>query len=252
MEKFDWKRPIRANILKLKIVGLWPPGDDSYKPTWYTLWAFFCITVFNLGPNIFQTANIVFIFDDLEAVISNIFLTLSELLSTLKAYYVVQNMTVLKQLMVSLNSDSFQPRNQRQLELVAPGLKFWKVNYVLYWTITLGAVFFLSTYPILDKSVQDYRLPFMAWYPFDTRTSPVYEITYCYQILGMACSAATALSVDTLIAALNVYIGAQVEILCDNVRHLRGDHFNEELVACVQHHKEIIKYWTDHLNLSSK
>ncbi|KAJ3663562.1 hypothetical protein Zmor_007813 [Zophobas morio] len=243
-KKFDWKKPIKANIFKLRILGLWPDGDDTYKVNLYTVWATICLLVFNLGPNIFQTANIYFISDDLEAVISNIFVMLSEFLSIIKAYYVVQNMRILKGLMVTLNCDLFQPRNAKQVKMVQPSIEFWKTNYVLYWSVTLGAVFFLSFYPILDKSGKEHQLPFMAWYPFDTTVSPVFEITYLYQIFGVTCSAATALCVDCLIAALHVYIGAQFDILSDNVEHLHDDSgdFDRKLIECVKHHKEIVRF----------
>ncbi|RZC39318.1 7tm 6 domain containing protein, partial [Asbolus verrucosus] len=245
MEKFDWKLTISLNILKLKVVGLWPAGDETYRPNLYTLWAIFCITLFTFGHNFFQAINIIFIFSDLEAVVASTFVTLPELLTLLKVYGVIRNMKLVKQLMVVLNSDIFQPKNARQINLIGPSLKFWKIIYVLYWSASLGAIFFWSTYPLMDKSFKDYRLPFLAWYPYNNKISPFYEITYIYQILGVCFIATTALSIDTLIAALNVYTGAQFDILADNIKHLYDDtstDFNEKLINSVRHHREILKF----------
>jgi hypothetical protein len=246
MERYDWKRILRANILKLKIVGLWPSGDESYKPNVYTLWAICSITIFNFGHNFFQIINMIFIFDDLHAVTQTAYVTFSEVAALLKTYYVIRNMPTLKELMVTLSSDTFQPKNARQIKMVKPSFFFWRVNYVMYWTMSVGAMFFWSVYPFLDKSAEEYPLPFLAWYPWNTKTSPMYELTYLYQILGLLFIASAAISVDTLIAALNVYIGAQFDIICDDIKHLfdpgsPSEGFNRKLIGIVKHHREIIR-----------
>ncbi|RZB40789.1 7tm 6 domain containing protein [Asbolus verrucosus] len=110
-----------------------------------------------------------------------------------------------------------------------------------------GSMFFWSTYPIFDNSVKKYRLPFLAWYPYNTKISPYYEITYVYQVFGIIFLATTAVSVDNLIAALNVYIGAQFDILCDDVLHLYDvtneiTNFSEKLIKCVMHHQLILEF----------
>jgi hypothetical protein len=244
MEKFDWKLTISRNIFMLKIVGLWPPGDDTYTTNLYSLYSFISILLFIYGHNFFQTVNIFFIFPDLEAIAGTIFVTLSEMLTMVKSYYMVQNMGILKQLMVTIKSDIFQPRNPRQIQMIKPSLTFWKTVSSMLWGASSGAVFFWATYPILDKSVQQRRLPFLAWYPYDTTISPLYEFTYIYQIISVAFIAAATLSIDTLIAALNMFVGAQCDILCDDLRHLPGEEpdFNRTLLKCIEHHKEILRY----------
>ena len=245
MEKFDWKTPIKINILKLKAVGLWP--HKTYKLNLYTLWAAISFICIISAHNIFQAINIIFLLDDLKAVTSIIFLNLSELLGMLKAYYLFRNMAILKQLMLTLNSDIFQPKNQQQQELIEPNLKLWRLNYVVYWGMSLGAVFFWIAVPVLDKSVKNWQLPFSAWYPFDTKVSPNYEITYLYQAIGVIFVAISTLGVDTLIAALTMYIGAQLDLLCDNLKHLRSKNFEAEFFKCIEHHKQMLewvqKFW---------
>ncbi|RZC34671.1 7tm 6 domain containing protein, partial [Asbolus verrucosus] len=247
MERYDWKRTISVNILILKVLGLWPGGDETYKPNFYMLWSIFSITLFTIGHPFFQTINIIFIFDDFEAVIATIYVTFSEFLIILKAYLTIKNMKILKQLMVTLDSDLFQPRNAEQIILFEPGLKFWKINISVFWTMALGTIFFWSTYPIFDKSVHERRLPFLAWYPFNTKISPYYEITYAYQVIGVTFSASTALSVAALITAYYMYIAAQFVILSDDVRHLydksnNSINFKMKLINCVTHHRTILKF----------
>ncbi|RZC42398.1 7tm 6 domain containing protein, partial [Asbolus verrucosus] len=219
MDKFDWKLIISSNILKLKVLGLWPK-DESFKPNLYTLWTIISLTVFMCGHNFFQIVNIIVNLNDLETITATSFISLSTLVALMKAFYVIRNMEILKKLMVTLNCDSFQPKNVRQISLFEPSLKFWKIVSSLCWTVSCGSVFFWSTYPIFDKSVKEHRLPFLAWYPYNTKISPYYEITYVYQVFCIIFLATTAVSVDNLIAALNVYIGAQFDILSDDVLHL--------------------------------
>ncbi|RZC35670.1 7tm 6 domain containing protein [Asbolus verrucosus] len=137
MEKYDWKLTINTNILKLKFIGLWP-DDESYKADLYTLWTTISLTVFVCGHNFFQAANLIFNINDLQTIAATSFITLSTLIAILKAYYVIQNMGILKELMVTLNSDLFQPKNLRQINQIKPSLKFWKINYILYWSMAFA------------------------------------------------------------------------------------------------------------------
>nr|XP_015838103.1 PREDICTED: putative odorant receptor 71a isoform X3 [Tribolium castaneum] len=242
MRSFDWKKTIKINIITLQAVGFWPKGDDSFKFNLYGLWTAISFTCIIFCHNFFQAVSIYFILNDLKAVTAVIFLNLSELLGILKSYYLIKNMPKLKQLMITLNKPLFQPKNERQIKLIEPNLKFWKQMYNLYWVMSSGALFFWATFPIFDNSIKDHRLPFIAWFPFDTTVSPFYEIAYVHQVVGIIFVAISTVGVDTLIAALSMYIGAQIDLLCDNLRHLTGPNFNNELLNCIHHHKTILRF----------
>ncbi|KAJ3663421.1 hypothetical protein Zmor_007684 [Zophobas morio] len=243
MGTFDWKLTIKTNITMLKIVGLWPVGDETYTFSLYTLYTIISIFTFIYCHNFFQVCNIFFILDDLEALTATVFVLLTELLCILKAYYIIQNMKILKQLMVTLNSEMFQPKNLRQRDIVEPSLNSWKMVYTVFGSMAFGTLFFWATFPFLDKLVQQHKLPFLAWYPWDTKISPFYEITYVYQMASISFICLVNLNVDTLIAALNMYTGAQCDILCDDLRHIHEfADVNARLISCVQHHKAILKF----------
>ncbi|RZC36253.1 7tm 6 domain containing protein [Asbolus verrucosus] len=249
MEKFDWTVTIRPNMFILKLVGLWPEGNESYKFNLYTFYAIFCITIFVYGHNFTQALNILFVINDLEAVIGTIYISLTLSLAVIKTYYIIRNMKTLKQLMIIINSDIFQPKSEKQKKLVKSNLSEWKRFYVIFMTNCWNAVLLFSTFPILDKSVKEYRLPFMAWYPYNTKVSPSYEITYVYQCISLLFIATTNINIDTLIAALNMYIGAQCDILCDDLQNLQNDDpssdIDEGLMKCITHHKKIMKFTSD-------
>ena len=246
MKKYDWKNTIKLNLFMLKIMGLWPSGD-TYSLDLYSTYACVSILLCICGHNFFQIVNIYFIFPDLEAISDTIFVTLSEILTAMKTYHVVQNIQVLKKLMTDVNEDHFQPRNSKQIKMIDSSFDFWRKTSTLLWTMGGGAVFFWALYPILDGSVQEKRLPFLAWYPYDTTVSPFYEITYLYQIISVGVIASSGGAIDTLIAALNVFVGTQCDILCDNLKYDCG----KKLTSCIRHHQRILRFAEDSNNFFS-
>ena len=243
MKKYDWKETIESNLFMLKILGLWPAGD-TYNLDLYSTYACVSILVFTCGHNFFQIINIYFIFPDLQGIADTIFVILSEILAAMKTYHVIQNMQLLKKLMIDISEDHFQLRNPSQITMVESSLDFLKKTSALLWSMASGAVFFWATYPILDGSVTENRLPFLAWYPYDFTISPFYEITYVYQIVSMAFIAATSLTIAMLIAALNVFIGVQCDILCDNLKYTFNPLTSSgtNLLVCIKHHKGILRF----------
>lgn len=250
MSTFNCKSFISLNLFKLKVCGLNPAGQQ-FKVNFYTFWSVIAIAGFNLAPNLFQSIYLIVNIEDLEEVAAASFVTLPELLSLAKAYFVVANMKVLKNLMLTIESETFQPKNSKQEKIFEENFKKWKTFYVVYWIMSVGAIFFWSTYPILDKSISLHKLPFPAWYPLNVKQSPYYEGAYLFQIIGVLCIATTAISTDTLICALHVYITIQFDILCDNLRHIcdavttSDAILTQKLINCINHHKQIVKFIDD-------
>ncbi|RZC41118.1 7tm 6 domain containing protein, partial [Asbolus verrucosus] len=159
MEKFDWTVTIRPNMFILKLVGLWPEGDESYKFNLYTFYVIFSITIFVYGHNFTQALNILFVINDLEAVIRTIYISLTLSIAVIKTYCIIRNMKTLKQLMIIINSDIFQPKSEKQKKLVKSNLSEWKRFY-------------------------------------NTKVSPSYEITYVYQCISLLFIATTNINID--------------------------------------------------------
>ncbi|KAJ3663348.1 hypothetical protein Zmor_007634 [Zophobas morio] len=244
MSKFDWKAATRINTLMLKMVGLWPRGDGAYTFNVYTLYAFISINLLVNGHTFFQAMNIFFVYSNLEALTATIFVTSSEFLAAVKIYYYVQNLKLLKKLKMYLDSDLFQPKSENQRLLVQPSLKMWRATYFGFWISSAATMTLWSVFPILDQTIKEYRLPFSAWYPYNTRMSPLYEITYIYQVMGIWFLATANLNIDTLISALMMYVGAQCEILCEELRTLKSDNSNihEKIIMCIKHHQEVLDF----------
>ncbi|RZB39894.1 7tm 6 domain containing protein [Asbolus verrucosus] len=195
--------------------------------------------------NFFQTVNVFFVISDLEALAATIFVSITSLMGSLKVYYFTKKIGILKRLMIDLNSAIFQPRSMNQRILVKRSLNFWKTTYGAFWVPVCSTLFFWACFPILDGSVKQHRLPFAAWYPFDTKMSPIYEIIYIHQVVSTSITALSILNMDMLLAALMVYVGVQCDILCDDLRNLRDTEksdYEVKLLNSIEHHKRILQY----------
>ncbi|XP_044270069.1 odorant receptor Or1-like [Tribolium madens] len=240
MRKYDWMQAIKTNILILKIVGLWPKDDESYKFDFYTFYASIWLSTLLVASTFFQGINIIFILGDVKALTGTAYVLLTEILAVIKTYFIVKNMKMLKRLMKSLNNNKlFQPRNVEQIELVQTSLKFWKLTYNVIHSMVGGANLFWILFPMVDK--KEKRLPFLGWYIVDTKVSPYYEIVYGFQFCSCFYMSALIINIDTLIAALNVYVGTQIDLLCNNVRNLKPSSVEQELITCIKHHQEILR-----------
>ncbi|RZC40827.1 7tm 6 domain containing protein, partial [Asbolus verrucosus] len=231
----------------LKILGLWPPEDETYGCSFYTAYEVFNILFFQIGVIFFQTANLFLNLNNLGVVTKIIFALIMEMLAPLKSYSVIKNMGTLKQLMTTINSDLFQPKNSRQRSLIQPNLKAWKNTVGTFWFFSIGWLFSTMLYPVFDDTVE-YSLPFLAWYPYNIKISPQYELTYLHQFAAVSVITFTNITIDSLIAALNMYIGAQFDILCDDLRHFydstenSSEDVSDKLKKCIHHHREILKF----------
>ncbi|RZC35405.1 7tm 6 domain containing protein, partial [Asbolus verrucosus] len=247
-ERFDWKRTIKVNIIMLKIVGLWPAGDETYGWNIYTLYEIFSILFIQIGHIAAQAVNVLLYFDDLQIVTGSIYVLLMEMLGLFKSYFLIKNMGTLKQLMVTVNCDLFQPKSSQQRKLIQPNLDAWRTIASTFWFFCWGWLLIWILCPVFDKTFEEYRLPFLAWYPYDTQTSPQYEFTYFHQFIGISCISMVNVNIDTLVAALNMYIGAQIDLLCDDLKHFHDGSKNNtadaigNLKSCIHHHREILKF----------
>jgi hypothetical protein len=236
MSRFDWTLTIQLNVLVLKLSGLWPQSGDTTRTRGAIL-----LTVFLLASLLFQIINIFYILHDLTALTKTIYVLFTEALFTAKAYYFVKNTTLIEHLLTTLNTERFQPKDLKQVALIQPGLRFWKLVYNTFMVMCGGANLFWAIFPLLDNSGEDKPLPFLAWYPYNAKTSPMFELTYLHQMASYTYICFTHINIDTFIAALNTYIGGQFDILCDNLRHLHESNIHANLVECVEAHKQILE-----------
>ncbi|XP_063925610.1 odorant receptor Or1-like [Zophobas morio] len=242
MSRFDWIATIGVNLWVLRCVGLWPEKNKLYEPNFYTFYAAFNAIVIIGGHNLSQIIKIFFVYTDLEAVTATIFVLTTNILATIKMYFFVRNLNVIKQLFRQLNEQQFQPKSADQVNLIQPSLKRWMISYTVFHTIVATNVLLWSIAPLLNENQ---KFPFVAWYPFDTENSLNYHVVYTYQVVCIWYITAANINLDSLTYALLMYIWSQCDLLCDDLSKMNGEiGFETKFRECVKHHKQIVRFAT--------
>ena len=240
---YDWKSNLEINILINRVLGLWPDGDDSFKPGFYVVYCAILIILATCHL-LSQTIKLYLVRDDIEALAGTMYITLTLMLAAIKTFFVIVKMRILKKCFKTLRTNSlFQPRNHHQELIIQRSVDVWKIMLKIFITSCSGFSIFILI-PILINS-GDRQLPFLAWYPFSTDSSPVFEITYVFQFALTSYLSLSCLFVDVLVCVFNMYIGCQFDLLSDNLRIFfkEGDTHTEarkNLRRCIRHHKEIL------------
>ncbi|CAH0715844.1 unnamed protein product, partial [Brenthis ino] len=72
-------------------------------------------------------------------------------------------------------------------------------------------------------------LPFRAWYPYDTKKSPAYELTYIHQVFAVSLAALLNISKDSLVTSLIAQCRCRLRLVGLSLRNLCKDqHFAEK------------------------
>ncbi|XP_063925982.1 odorant receptor 49b-like [Zophobas morio] len=236
---------IKINLLIMNFMGLWPTGDTSYKPGFYMLYT--TVIVILVASHILsEVINIYFVRDNLEMVVGIIYIILIEIMAATKAVIVIRKMKTLKNTVKLIQSDWFQPQNNTQILLIQPSINFWKLIYKVFVTASIGCNIFWMI-PLLSSSTMKKQLPFLAWYPYDAAVSPLYEITYVFQLVSTGYLTFISINVDALICVFNVYSCCQFDLLSDNLRNLEFINDNPcetraSLIWCITHHEQILRF----------
>ncbi|RZC42934.1 7tm 6 domain containing protein, partial [Asbolus verrucosus] len=164
------------NIFTLKILGLWPKNDELYKFNLYSLYAAVSLIIIN-GAVFFQVMYIVFVHLNLEDLIDSIFITIAQLLASIKMCFFMRNVRILKQL-----------RNNKAKRA--------------------------DSTDFVDLEDDIYHL----------------------------------LDTDIFMAALMMIIGAQCDLLCEDLKNLKNSvvsDFVASLIECIKRHKKILSFAED-------
>ena len=236
MAKYDWISVIRLNLFSFELIGIWPK-NGNYKLNFYLLRSLTIGFIFGFIQTASQTFKLLTNITDMQVVAGTSFMVISCSLILMKMVSIARNVKTLRQLLATLNDDLYQGRSTEQIEIITPSIKIWKLTYNLLGGSISGALIFWAV-----DSFRRRRLPFISWYPYNTTSSPMYEITCVHQLASLSFAAFANVNMDTFLAAFSLYGATQFDILCDNVKNLQAEGFREGLVECVKHHRAIVKY----------
>ncbi|XP_063925943.1 uncharacterized protein LOC135139574 [Zophobas morio] len=230
----------------LKLMGLWPDGDTIYKFDLYGFYSFISVVVIMGLHNFFQLISIFLAYKNIETFADSIFLTTTDVLISVKTFFFLRNLKIVKKLTDLWNDEIFQPKSNNQDEIIRRTLNFWKMVYISYFSMVSVTSSIWLLIPVLTNTVRDKQLPLIAWYFYDSTVSPLYEITYVYQSIGTVFLVISTINMDALILALMSYIVAQCDNLCDSFKYItidkRCDVIKTKIVECITHHKTILRY----------
>lgn len=241
----DWNKVIQFNTKVLHLMGLWPKCDDLYKCNFYTFYAFFIVNILYNGHNFFQVCNIFVVYNNLEALTETVFITGKDILGMIKIMIFIKNLGLLKNIIATLNSEDFKISDVELKKIVQPQITLWKYCFYFWWIPVVPTVLFLLLYPVLDGSYKNYLLPCAAWYPFKTNYTPLYEITYAYQFVGLWFVATATINSDCLLIALFMALGVHSDILADKLKNIQINNskvsYSTRFMQCIKHHKTLIR-----------
>lgn len=231
------KSVLAPNIFILKIGGLWPTESYNLK-NFYTFYALICFIFIVFSHNLSQLINVYFIYDQLETLTASIVVMLTEFTGMIKFFLFYRNIRIVKKLMKMLDGELFQPKNRKQELLLQKYLINWRRVYIIFSLSAAMTLLLWGLFPIFDGSHKEKKLPFIAWYPYDYKTTPKYEITYFYQIVANYFIAFTNQNIDAFVSALLMFVAAECDLLCHKLRNLKE---KNNFIECIKHHQEILR-----------
>nr|CUQ99399.1 Olfactory receptor 16 [Manduca sexta] len=168
-------RSLRFCLTMLKLTGFLVPNGVIEFTVFHNIYWFFWM-MFVVGINVItQTGDLIQVWGNLSLMTSAAFLLLSDVAMMMKIINVVMRGRVIQTVIDGMDLEL-------RSEARAKGRKIIKecddqTTRHLYLFLCLSGVTVLGW----AGSAEHNKLPLRAWYPYDTSTSPAYELTYIQQ-----------------------------------------------------------------------
>lgn len=127
----------------------------------------------------------------------NLFLLLTHLVQVKKFYHIYKYHGRLKRLIESIRRVEFLPKTERQHQILKEYIYKSKAITTVFLTACFATCSLWGVYPFTDDKLS---LPLAGWFPWQTKNSPNFELTYTYQIVAATLNGLTNISIDTLIS----------------------------------------------------
>ncbi|XP_046472631.1 odorant receptor 10-like isoform X1 [Neodiprion pinetum] len=228
----DQRRFLWWHEAALSVLGLWPPqGISGVSFGVYWVYRILFLFVFCFAFNAFEIAGFFDIYNDLQAVASNLCWSLMHFTVCLKIGLFFAKITELKRICDRLRTSVFLPNQERspgEPEVVAIAVKM-SVGYLLvYYSMTvviLANCFIAPLYrekPLetLNANPADSKpeppqnpLPYYTYVFCNALKSPCYEIAYIYQTLSTLICSLVLIHCDNLYLFIVMFCTSQLRIL---------------------------------------
>lgn len=253
----DQKLAMKWNLFVMTTFGYWAPESCSEEKL--KLYRWYTAVVVGLTLIIYSLLEIIALIvltEDVEDIISCSFLLITHIMQWVKFYCFTKNRTKIIQTLNNLNQKEFIPKNKTEKDLLEKQVNAGKTNFYLFFVLATTTVTLWLIYPFVDSTGKIEELPLKAWFPFDTREAPIFQIICAYQAVAVMVSALTDASMVTLVGMFMASVCGQLDILNYRLQHL-GKKSNagrknentsavedtsspdEAMIDCVRHHLKI-------------
>lgn len=217
----DLRGCLKWTFKLITLAGYWFPRRGNKKATLlYTVYSVLTIGCTLITCICMQLAYIVHSFGQLEELINTLFVLLTHTTQAVKVYVFIRERDQIYALLDCLEEETFKPKNAAQYKRALAITNYTNRTAKYLVTLVVLAVLLFALFPLLDKNTPR-QLPMRAWFPFNVKTSPVYELVYVYLIVAvLICGCANA-AMDTIAAAFMSQISIQLEVLSDSIQHTR-------------------------------
>lgn len=133
---------------------------------------------------------------------SNLFLFLTHFVQVQKFYHIYRYQDILKNLIAQTERKEFVPNTLKQQYILKEYIKKSKITTTVFMIACFATCSLWGVYPFTDETL---TLPLAGWFPWETKESPNFELTYIYQITAATLNGLTNISIDTLISGMYIY-----------------------------------------------
>lgn len=140
-----------------------------------------------------------------------IFIILTQILMLYKVNNVQYQLKRLKLAVNELQASIFQPQNPDEEKIIINGIAQVIVLQIVFFLLCINTICFWVISPFF---LDEFKLPFAAWYPFKVEHYAVITIIIIYQIAGIAASATHNVMIDSICVGTIVMMTGQMERLC--------------------------------------
>ncbi|KAF3423715.1 hypothetical protein E2986_07059 [Frieseomelitta varia] len=229
------------NRYLMKIIGIWPEERKWNQPSSYViLLPFVTMLCFLWGP---QTVNLPLIIHDLDLVVENLSLAnMTFTIALTKAVIFWRKGEALRSLLKCMAND---------WDTVEDGSEREKMEYIARINRTVTACCMTLSYMVIISytlvrlifmKCNDCKLFIRGYFPYDTTTSPNYEVTMIGQAIALTCSATFYSTVDTFITMLILHACGQLSNLKENIMNIYSSDKNDihmKLKKIVERHEYV-------------
>lgn len=233
--EIDLEESVSRTITILKYVQVWPYSNSKIVK-------FFKVFVFtSMFLNTFT--QYVFVYrnrDELEKISMALLLVIACTLANIKTVLFQLVFPKIKPTIEQLSNKAYQPKNERQTNILRQGLRLSNLVQVFALGIVISTLSVLYLGPVLSHWT---ILVFPAGLPYDPFEPVVYWITISWQSFAAFVTLISTISLDVLFWCLMLQIGAQCDVICVKILDLeKSGNLRQDSHHIVSHHQLIIKY----------